>query len=120
MLCYKELYGDDADGNRGMQMVSYEIEEDDKDDIVEQLYDVFLEGETTGTQVILLYCHILGEDIEVEVGIDDYIEDLITKAEADADTKDDEDLQEWIENLKLDLIIEKEERLNRKKQAQNE
>lgn len=99
MLCYKEMYGCDADGNRGMATINYEIEADDCDEVCEKLYEQFLEG-ATGTQCILMYCHITGEDIEVEVEIEDYLDELIAMADADEDIKDDEDLQEWLKELK--------------------
>lgn len=99
MLCYKELYGCDADGNRGMWTINYEIEADDKDEVCEKLYDLFIDGET-GTQCIMMYCHITGEDISVEVEIEDCFNELIAMADADEDIKDDEDLQEWLKELK--------------------
>lgn len=99
MLCYKEIYGQDADNNRGMAVINYEIEADDKDEVVEKLYDLFIDGEA-GEQCILMYCHLTGEDVSVEVDIDEYIEDLIKMADADEDIKDDEDLQEWLKELK--------------------
>ncbi len=103
MLCYEEIYGDDIDGNRGVKQFVVEVEDSDADDIVEALYDGFLEDNTTGKQTILLYCARAGEDVEVEVDIDDYIENLIEKADADEDIKDDEDLQEWLKQLKQEL-----------------
>ena len=103
MLCYEEIYGDDIDGNRGVKQFVVEVEDSDADDIVEALYDGFLEDETTGTKTILLYCARAGEDVEVEVDIDDYVESLIEKADADEDIKDDEDLQVWLKQLKQEL-----------------
>lgn len=103
MLCYKEMYGDDIDGNRGVVVINREVEADDADDIVEALYDGFLEDNTTGTQIIMLHCAVAGEDVEIEVEIDDYIENLIERADADEDIKDDEDLQEWLKELKKDI-----------------
>ena len=37
MIEHRELYGEDADGNRGVWQYSYELEEDDKDMIIEQM-----------------------------------------------------------------------------------
>lgn len=99
MLCYKELYGCDADGNRGVYTINYEITDEDNDEVCEKLYDLFLE-DASGTQCILMYCHITGEDIEVEVELEDYLDELIAMADADEDIKDDEDLQEWLKELK--------------------
>ena len=108
MVCYKELYGDDADGNRGVMVINYEVEADDVDDVVEALYDGFLEDSTTGTQTIMLYCAGAGEDVEVEVEIDDYIENLIEKADEDEDIKADEDLHLWFKNFKNEFNANKE------------
>ena len=104
MLCNKETYGDDIDGNRGVKQFIVEVEQSDLEDIVEALYEGFLEDNTTGTQTILLYCATAGEDIEVEVEIDDYIENLIEKADEDEDIKDDECLQYWLKKLKEKTI----------------
>ena len=100
MLCYEENYGADADGNRGEKQFVVEVEQSDCDDIVEELYELFLEDETTGTKTIMLYCARVGEDVDVEVEIDDYIAELIERADADEDIKDDKDLQEWLKELK--------------------
>lgn len=102
MLYYKELYECDADENGGVITINYEIEEEDKDEVCEKLYDLFLNGET-GTQCIMMYCHITGEDMEVVVEIEDYLDELIAMADADEDIKDDEDLQEWLKQLKQEL-----------------
>lgn len=102
MVCCREIYGQDADNNRGMEVINYEIEADDKDEVCEKLYDLFLDGET-GTQCIMMYCHITGEDISVEVEIEDYLDELIAMADADEDIKDDEDLQEWLKELKKEV-----------------
>jgi len=37
MRCYKELYGADADGNRGQWIYEYELEPSDSDEIVRQI-----------------------------------------------------------------------------------
>jgi hypothetical protein len=108
MLCYKEIYGDDADGNRGMAVINYEITDDDKDEVCEKLYDLFIDGET-GEQCILMYCHLTGEDVSVEVDIDEYIDELIKVADKDEDIKDDEDLQEWLKELKKKQEVQNEQ-----------
>lgn len=103
MKCIKTTYGEDIDGNRGMPITLYEIEEKDRDEVCEKLYDVFINGETKGQHNIFMYCHISDEDIEIEVDIEDYFEDLIKMAQKDEDLKDDEELQEWLKWLKLEV-----------------
>lgn len=100
MKFYKENYGADADGNRGTASISCVIESTDNDEICEKLYDRFISGEVTGKHNIFMYCHITDEEIEVEVDIEDYIEDLIKMAQNDEDLKEDDELQEWIKELK--------------------
>lgn|SRR5574343_2975 len=100
MKCFKNTYGADADNNRGMQVIDYEIESTDKDEICEKLYDLFISGETKGKHNIFMYCYIKDEDVEIEVDIEDYIEDLIQLAENDDDLKEDDELQEWLKELK--------------------
>lgn len=106
MKCFKNIYGADVDNNRGMEVIDYEIENTDKDEICEKLYDLFISGETKGKHNIFMYCYIKDEDIEIEVDIEDYIEDLIQLAENDEDLKEDDELQEWlkkIENRKINI-----------------
>ena len=100
MKFYKENYGADADGNRGIASISCVIESTDNDEICEKLYDRFIGGEVAGKHNIFMYCHITDEEIEVEVNIEDYLEDLIRMAQNDEDLKEDDELQEWIKELK--------------------
>ena len=100
MKCYKENYGADADGNRGTASISYVIESTDNDEICEKLYDRFISGEDTGKHNVFMYCHITDEEIEVEVDIEDYIDNLIKMAQNDDDLKEDDEFQEWIKKLK--------------------
>lgn len=100
MIWYNEIYGCDADNNRGVASISYEIEESDKEEIAEKLYDLFISGETKGKHNIFMYCYIKDEDVELEVDIEDYIKDLIKLADADENIKDDEDIQEYLKEVK--------------------
>lgn len=99
MKYYKEVYGADADNNRGVASISYEIEESDKEEIAEKLYDIFLSGETTGEHNIFMYCYLIDDNIEIAVNIQDYIDKLIEIAEADNDIKTDLELQKWLTQL---------------------
>lgn len=103
MKCFKNIYGADADNNRGMQVIDYEIESTDNDEICEKLYDRFISGEDTGKHNIFMYCHITDEEIEVEVDIEDYIDNLIKMAQNDDDLKEDDELQDWLKWLKIEV-----------------
>lgn len=100
MKFYKEVYGQDADNNRGMAVINYEIEKEDRDEVCEKLYDRFISGEDTGKHNVFMYCHITDEEIEIEVDIKDYIDNLIKMAQNDDDLKEDDEFQEWIKKLK--------------------
>lgn len=95
-----EIYGADADNKRGIVSINYEIEESDKSEICEKLYDRFISGENAGKHNVFMYCHIKDEEIEVEVNIEDYIEDLIKMAQDDENLKEDDEFQKWIKELK--------------------
>ncbi len=99
----EEVYGADADNNRGVASISYEIETSDNDEIIYKLYDLFLDGTTTGEHNIFMYCYLIDDDIEITVNIENYIDGLIEKAKEDENIKDDEELQEWIKWLKLEV-----------------
>ena len=71
MLCYKELYGQDIDGNRGTLLINAEITEDDTDDIVAQLKMMYYPGVDNYT--ITLYCHQYDTEHEFEVDINEYL-----------------------------------------------
>lgn len=100
MKFYEENYGADADGNRGRETISYEIEDSDRAEILYKLYDLFLDGTVNGEHNIFMYCYLIDDEIEISVNIEDYIEDLIKMAENDEDLKEDDELQEWLKELK--------------------
>ena len=99
MKFYNEVYGADADNNRGVASISYEIETSDNDEIIDKLYDLFLDGTTTGEHNIFMYCYLIDDDIEIVVNIENYIDGLIEKAKEDEGIKDDEELQEWLNQI---------------------
>lgn len=94
MKTWKENYGEDADGNRGQMVTMYELEGTDAEieDIAEILYDSFIDGEVQGLKEIEY------EGLTIEVEISDYQDKLIELAEADEDN--DEEILEWVEELK--------------------
>ena len=94
MKVWKENYGADADGNRGEMVTMYELEGTDAEieDIAEILYDSFIDGEVQGLKEIEY------EGLTIEVEISDYQDKLIELAEADEDI--DEEILEWVEELK--------------------
>jgi len=71
MLCYQELYGQDADGYRGTLLTNAEITSDDTDDIKAQLEMMYHPGQELYT--ISLYCHQYDTEHEFEVSINDYL-----------------------------------------------
>lgn len=69
-------YGADADGNRGIKVYEYEIEESDREDIVCQLIDAINDGsidESDSNYTIILICPYTEEAIEFDVNIKDYL-----------------------------------------------
>ena len=100
MKTYNELYGADADGNRGIWVKGYDIEDSDTADIVEQLYEDFVNGSEYGSKTIFLIDDKTEEDIELEVEIEDYLAELVKKAREDESLKEDEEIQEWLKTFK--------------------
>lgn len=94
MRIWNENYGADADGNRGEMRTFYELEgtKQEREDIAEILYDDFIEGEAQGLKEIEY------EDLTIEVEVSDYQDELIELADDDNDL--DEEIKEWIEELK--------------------
>lgn len=82
MKTWREVYGEDADGNRGVMTDMYELEytKQEKEDIAEILYEAFVSlcGITGGATIVY-------NDIEIEVEIEEYHDELITLARADKD-----------------------------------
>jgi len=76
MYCYKTRYGEDRDGNRGVDIIEYELDEYDTPEIVEQLFDKLVDDCLTETETIMLYCPLTDDHIEVEINTSDYINEL--------------------------------------------
>ena len=104
MKTYNELYGADADGNRGVWIKEYDIEDSDSTNIVEQLYEDFVNGSENGIRTVFLIDDKTEEDIELEVEleveIEDYLAELVKKAREDESLKEDEEIQEWLKTFK--------------------
>jgi len=74
MKCYYENYGEDIDGNRGVKTLFYEIEENDREEIKEQIIEQSIEnGEVFCKLIVSLYCYLIDDNIEVEVKTVDYL-----------------------------------------------
>jgi len=91
-------YGATIDGTLGIDFTNFEATEDDKEDILEKLYPLFLEGEDSEVD-IPLYCPFTEEDIEIEVDTMDYIKELLGMASEDEEIKKDEELQEYLKEV---------------------
>ena len=92
MRVWQELYGDDADGNRGVMVDMYEVEDGDKEEVVELLYPYFAEEKITQGLISLTF-----QDIDIEIEISDYTVELIVRIQEDDDI-DNED-KEWVSKL---------------------
>lgn len=86
MRVWDEMYGSDADGNRGVMITCYELEgtKVEREEIAVIIYDNFIEGNASGT------LHIKFEGVsDVEVEIEDYIVELLAIAKDDKTITDD-------------------------------
>lgn len=70
MKTYKEIYGSDIDGNREVTQYKYELEESDRDEIVERLLKI-LNGYDESDYPIAVVVEIDG--VEFEVDVEDYL-----------------------------------------------
>lgn len=95
MRIYKENnYGADADGNRGQQVIEAELDSTDYDDVVDRLYDYFVDGNVSGRYTIEL------DGFEFEVDISDYLCGLYDIAIKDPKFINDPELMQWLEDEK--------------------
>ena len=92
-----EYYGVRRDFPYDRKVLIYEIEPEDREEIVEALYEVLIDFGLARNETIRLYCPLTDEDVEVEVDVLDYIDDLKRMVDAD-DGLDDE--------IKIELINE--------------
>jgi hypothetical protein len=64
MLEYKELYGADADGNRGIWVTEYELEPSDEPEIIEQILESYPDSEDRPSSMTIT---IDGIDFDIDV-----------------------------------------------------
>ena len=74
MRVWRELYGDNADGNMGVMVDMYEVEDSDKEEIIELLYPYYAEQNIIKGLITITY-----EELDIEVEISDYEEELLEK-----------------------------------------
>jgi hypothetical protein len=99
MFYIEHSYGADIDGNRGRDIICYEETEEDKEEILEELYPLFL-AEEKGEIEIYLYCPFTDDFKGVIINMDDYINDLLEIAVKDEDIVDDLEIQEYLKEVK--------------------
>lgn len=68
-------YGADADGNRGITSIDYELEDSDADAIAERLFEQGYDG-SESSALVELYSDVIDDYIEIDVCPQDY-KDLI-------------------------------------------
>jgi len=108
-MFYLEEYGHDADNNRWMEVINFDITEDDKEEILEAIYPLFMD-DNLGEVVVPLYCFITDDFVDVVININDYLEDLIEMGLSDEEYKEEQDIQEWLNDLKENLKGESNEK----------
>jgi len=99
---------DYVDDSKIPYSVSYEIEESDYPIILEELKDKILDG-IKEEYTITLYCEKLCIDIDVEVKIYDYLDDLIKFVKNEIEEEEDRDIM-LNELLKLKDKVKKQKR----------
>jgi hypothetical protein len=109
MNCWIENYGEDADGNRGVKTVFWELDDsaEEREEIVEAIYDDFKDGESDGCKTVYLTCSLLDDKVEEVISICDYIEDLIAMAKEDDDYKTDAEFKEYIDGIEVEIKVKK-------------
>ena len=77
MIVYTEMYGADADGNRGRLVTEYELEKSDEPYIVEQikyqLEDLGEDEDYPEEMEITLICPHTEDDIQFTITVKDYL-----------------------------------------------
>jgi len=77
MNSYKEYYGKDIDGNKGLVGYEHELENSDNAAIKEQIIEMVTDEEYDATVTITLCSDLTGDNVDFDVTISDYL----TKAE---------------------------------------
>jgi hypothetical protein len=76
MKCYKDNYGSDVDGNRGITVWECELEKSDNDEIVEKIEDQLIdceEGDYPEYVTITMINPMNDEEIDFDVCVKDYL-----------------------------------------------
>jgi len=89
----KSKYGQDADGNRGKDVIEVEIEDVDEEEILDQLYDNFITGTISGKAEISISVEVsreVWEEVPDEVNVQDYMDALLVRMKKDPDIEPEE------------------------------
>ena len=77
MHSYIECYGQDIDGNRGQKMRTYEIDDDDEEEIKAQVQEYLStleeDEDPDPTLDIVLICQITEEEVYYTIRVADYV-----------------------------------------------
>lgn len=76
MVAYQELYGSDADGNRGKLVWNFELDSMDDDLVRERIVDKFIgyeRDELPEYTTIELYAEEIDDEVEFEVCLQEYL-----------------------------------------------
>lgn len=68
MRAYKENYGADADGNRGVMQWVYELESSDDEEIISQILDTYPDADDRPYSMVVTI-----DDVEFEIDVCDYL-----------------------------------------------
>jgi len=78
MKVFRENYGADADGNRGVMTSFYELDSDDEPEIKEQIKDAIEDGAidsfSDSLQIVLIDPYS-EEDVYFDINVSEYIEE---------------------------------------------
>lgn len=75
MYSYVENYGQDIDGNRGMLMRFYELEDSDSEEIIKQLKEDYPDGDYPDSAFVKLYDNTTDKLVDIEIQPKDYYGD---------------------------------------------
>jgi len=102
MFYVERDYGATIDGTLGIDFINFDATEDDKEEILEKLYPLFLEEEENEV-MIPMYCFITEEDIDIEVDMNEYKQELLQRALIDEEFKDDEFIQKYLQEVQENI-----------------
>jgi len=70
---YKEIYGDDIDGNRGQEITEYELEESDTEEVRLKVIKALVESDILPEIVSIVMTDSNGDYVYIEVDPKDYL-----------------------------------------------